>query len=585
MKHGVRQMVTDLSWKVGGEQGEGIESTGEIFSLSLFRLGYHVSTYRHFMSLIKGGHTNYKVRVTSDERSHHGDDLHILIAFDQMTIDYNFHELSDGAVLIYDAAIKNATVPEGKNVHAIAIPLTAIAKESGSPIMKNMVAIGAIAAVLRLKPADFQSYLEDKFSSKGTSIVESNMVAMQRGFDFYMENNPVHLELPPRPAKIDHNRLFISGNQATSLGAIAAGCRVNAQYPITPATEVMYGFVKYFPQLGGAVVQVEDEIAAVNFVIGASYAGSRAITATSGPGVSLMLEAIGLAGISETGIVIVDVQRSGPSTGLPTKTEQSDVNSNMYGSHGEIPRIVLTPRNVSECFYFTAEAFNLAEKYQCPVIVATDLYMGMNSQTISGLDLSRVHHERGKLVTDEYLASLEKGEFHRFADVEDGISPRALPGQKNGRHVAMGNEHDEVGLEIEDQAMRIQQMNKRARKLKNFKGIEGAAYTGPENPEVLVVGFGSTVGVIDEAVAKLKGEGVNVGHLQVARLLPFPTEEIAPLLNKARKVVVTEINSTGQLAQQIKQYVGGHDKIENCLKYDGDPFTVKEIFNRIKEVI
>lgn len=576
-------MIKDLGWKVGGAQGEGIDSTQDIFALSLFRLGYYVSTYRHFMSLIKGGHTNGKVRITSDITGHHGDDLHILLAFDQETINHNFHELIDGAVLIYDTAIKDAQVPENDKVHICPVPLTEMAKEAGSPIMKNMVSMGVTAAIIGLTPDDFRSVVVDKFGGKGDEIVDSNIAAIQKGFDFAKENFTATLELPARP-EVKSERLYISGNDAVSLGAIAGGCRLLAQYPITPATEVMYQMIKKFPQFGGTVVQAEDEIAAVMMAIGGNYTGVRSMTATSGPGLSLMMEALGLAGISETPLVIIDVMRAGPSTGLPTKTEQSDVLTMMYGSHGEIPRIVLTPRNVEECFFFTMEAFNLAEKYQCPVIVATDLYMGMNKQTVESIDFDKFNINRGKLISDEQLAELEKGAFKRFdVTAEDGVSFRSIPGQKNGRFVAMGNESDEVGVEMEEPEMRVLQMDKRAKKLANFSDLAGATYVGAENAELLLVDFGSMTGPQREVYEALAAEGVSVGQLSIARLLPFPTEEIKAYINNAKKVLVTEMNSHGQLKNQLKQFVGGdHNKYESCLKYSGDPFLVNEIYAKAK---
>ncbi|HEU4962740.1 MAG TPA: 2-oxoacid:acceptor oxidoreductase subunit alpha [Bacilli bacterium] len=577
-------MSKDLGWKVGGAQGEGIESTADIFALSMFRLGYYVATYRHFMSLIKGGHTNGKVRVTADKKGHHGDDLHILVAFDQETINHNFHELVEGSVLIYDTAIKNAEVPDNDHVTVVPAPLTDIAKECGSPIMKNMVSIGITAAIIGLSAEDFRSVLTDKFGSKGQEIVENNLVAMQRGFEFYNSNFGTRIDLPARP-EVVKDRLYISGNEATSLGALTAGCRFLAQYPITPATEVMYQIIANFPKLGGTVVQAEDEIAAVMMAIGGNYTGVRSMTATSGPGLSLMMEALGLAGISETPLVIIDVQRSGPSTGLPTKTEQSDALTLMYGSHGEIPRIILTPRNVEEVFRYTFEAFNLAEKYQTPVIVATDLYMGMNKMTIDAIDFDALKIDRGNLASDEYLEGLDKGAFKRFdVTAENGVSLRSFPGQKNGRFVAMGNEHDEVGVEMEETDLRVKQMDKRAKKLANFNDLEGATYAGADNAELVLVDFGSTSNIQREAFERLQAEGVSVGHLSISRLLPFPTEEVKPYLASAKKILVTELNSFGQLASQLKQFIGLHDKFESCLKYSGDPFLVEEIYAKAKEV-
>ncbi len=580
-------MIKEIGWKVGGEQGEGIDSTGEIFAWTMHRLGYYVFAYRHFMSRIKGGHTNYKIRVANRQVGHHGDDVHILVAFDQDTINYNWHELVDGAVVIADGTT-GELVPAKTNdkVHFFQIPLVGLAKEAGSAIMKNMVAVGVTAAVIGLKPEDFLAFIEEKFKKKGDQVVQSNLNAVRLGFNYYNEHfGNVHFSLPPQPAKTDEKHLYISGNEAIALGALAGGCRVLAAYPITPATEIMYAMVKYLPMYGGVVVQAEDEISAVNMALGANYAGTRSMTSTSGPGFSLMMETLGLSGISETPLVIVDVQRSGPSTGLPTKTEQSDLFEALYGSHGEFPRIVLAPTSVEECFQYGAAAFNLAEKYQCPVIIASDLYMGMSKGSVDGLDISAVSIDRGKLIHQDNLTGVQRGEFKRYQITEDGISPRAIPGLKGGKFIALGNEHDEFGIEMEDQTMRFEQMNKRARKLDQFNELVGATVDGPKDAQIAFVGFGSTKGIINEAKEALEAKGVRVSHIQISVLNPFPEELLRSYIEGAESVLVVELNSTGQLADLLKLHYGHQDHIESCLKYNGDPLTVKEILERVEEVI
>lgn len=578
-------MNGELGWKVGGEQGEGIDSTGEIFAWTLHRLGYYAFAYRHFMSRIKGGHTNYKIRITDRAVGHHGDDLHILVAFDQETVNVNWNELIAGGIVIADGESGKISPPQTGDVHFCSIPLTGLAKEAGSAIMKNMVAVGVTAAIVGLAPEEFLSVIEDRFKKKGQAVVDSNLSAVRVGYDYYNRHFSHHLQLPPRPAAIPPNHLYISGNEATALGALAAGCRVLAAYPITPATEIMYWLVKYLPEYGGVVIQAEDEIAAVNMALGANYAGTRAMTSTSGPGFSLMMETLGLAGISETPLVIVDVQRSGPSTGLPTKTEQSDLYEALYGSHGEIPRIVLTPTTIEECFRYAVEAFNLAETYQCPVILASDLYMGMSKGSIDTLDTSGVRIARGKLLKQSDLEGVSKGEFKRYQVVEDGISPRAIPGQKGGRFIALGNEHDEFGSEMEDQTMRVLQMDKRARKLASFHELSGVSASGPVDAQITLVGFGSTRGVIDEARAELEQADLRVAHVQVSVVAPFPADLIQPYLAGAKTVLVVEVNSRGQLADLLRLQLGYHDKIASCLKYDGDPLLVADIVKRAKEVI
>ncbi|MCY0902372.1 MAG: 2-oxoacid:acceptor oxidoreductase subunit alpha [Firmicutes bacterium] len=575
-------MSHQLGWKVGGEQGAGIDSTGEIFAWTMHRLGYYVFAYRHFMSRIKGGHTNYKIRVADAEITHHGDDLHILVAFDQETVNVNWNELVDGGIVIADGSLK---APDDARVQFCNIPLTGLAKEAGSAIMKNMVAVGVTAAIVGLTPEHFLPVIEERFAKKGQDVVDSNLSAVRKGFAHYNEHFAGHLALPDAPESVDPNHLYISGNEAVALGALAAGCRVLAQYPITPATEVMYSLVKYLPEYGGVVIQAEDEIAAVNMALGANYAGTRSMTCTSGPGFSLMMEALGLSGMSETPLVIVDVQRSGPSTGLPTKTEQSDLYEALYGSHGEFPRIVLAPTSVQECFSYAVLAFNLAERYQCPVILASDLYMGMSKGSTDLLDTTAVSIERGKLLADADLAGVTRGEFRRYAVTDDGVSPRAIPGQKGGRFIALGNEHDELGFEMEDQTMRNLQMDKRARKLTGYTGPNGVTAVGPASSALTLVGFGSTKGVIAEAREALLAEGLQVSHVQLGVLAPFPEDALKPYVEGAGRLLVVEVNSRGQLADQLRLHLGHHEKLDSCLKYDGDPLLIADIVKRAKEVL
>lgn len=576
-------MISQLSWKIGGQQGEGVESTDRIFSTALNRLGYYLYGYRHFSSRIKGGHTNNKIRISTMPIRAISDDLDILVAFDQESIDLNAHELRSGGVIVADAKF-DPTVPEGVDATLFAVPITAIAEELGTSLMKNMVASGASWALLGLPLEVFNKAVEEEFGRKGPAIVEKNIEAVKRGADFVLElaGGPIDsFKLGPADGK---EKLFMIGNDAIGLGAVAAGCRIMSAYPITPASEIMEYLIKKLPKFGGTVIQTEDEIAAITMAIGSNYAGVRTMTASAGPGLSLMMEAIGLAGMTETPVVIVDTQRGGPSTGLPTKQEQSDINALIYGTHGEIPKIVIAPSSIEECFYDTIEAFNLADKYQVPVILATDLQLSLGKQSCEMLDYNKIVIDRGYVVKD--IPDREDGSmFNRYAFTENGISPRVLPGEKNGIHHVTGVEHDEAGRPSESTINRKKMMDKRLRKLNKLQVTNPIHLQAPHaEPDILVIGMGSTGGTIDQARTRLDSDGIKTNHMTVRLLHPFPVEEVLPQIKKAKKVLVLENNATGQLANLIKQNIGYHDKIVNVLKYDGNPFLPSEVYNECKNV-
>ncbi|MFX3624697.1 MAG: 2-oxoacid:acceptor oxidoreductase subunit alpha [Ectobacillus sp.] len=577
-------MISQLSWKVGGQQGEGIESTGEIFSIALNRLGYYLYGYRHFSSRIKGGHTNNKIRVSTTEVRAISDDLDILVAFDQETIDVNFHELRPGGIVIADAKF-NPTIPQTTEASLYAVPFTDIATELGTSLMKNMVAVGASSALLGLDETVYLGVVEEIFGRKGQQVIEKNMEAIKRGSQYMKEQLGNQVNVMQLEKADGQKRLFMIGNDAIAFGALAGGARFMAAYPITPASEIMEYLIKKLPKVGGTVIQTEDEIAACTMAIGANYGGVRTLTASAGPGLSLMMEAIGLSGITETPLVIVDTQRGGPSTGLPTKQEQSDLMAMIYGTHGEIPKVVMAPSTAEEAFYDAIEAFNIAEEYQCPVILLTDLQLSLGKQTVEPLQYDKIQIRRGKLDLNPQPEIENKEYFKRYEVTEDGISPRVVPGTKNGIHHVTGVEHAETGKPSESPANRIAQMDKRMRKLENLKFNtpvhKNAKY---EDADLLLVGFNSTRGAIEEAMERLEQDGMKVNHAHVRLLHPFPTDELLPLVKSAKRVVVVENNATGQLANIMKMNLVGYgEKISSQLKYDGNPFLPKEIYNECKK--
>src|SRR3954454_25331049 len=577
-------MINQLSWKVGGQQGEGIESTGEIFAIALNRLGYYLYGYRHFSSRIKGGHTNNKIRVSTTEVRSISDDLDILVAFDQETIDLNYKELHSKGVILADAKF-TPKKPEDTESSMYAVPFTEIATELGTSLMKNMVAIGATSAVLDLDIQVFEVVVREIFGKKGDKVVAKNMDAIKAGYDYMKEKMDASVPTMVLEKADGKHRMYMIGNDAIALGALAGGCRFMAAYPITPASDIMEYLIKKLPAVGGTVIQTEDEIAACTMTIGASYGGIRALTASSGPGLSLKMEAIGLAGITETPLVIVDTQRGGPSTGLPTKQEQSDLMAMIYGTHGEIPKIVLAPSTVQEAFYDTAEAFNLAEEYQCPVIILSDLQLSLGKQTVEPLEFDKVEIRRGKLITKDLPEIENKGYFKRYEITEDGVSPRVIPGVKNGIHHVTGVEHDETGKPSESAVNRNLQMDKRFRKVEKVKFDTPVYKNSPhEEADLLIIGFNSTRGAIEEAMVRLEKDGMKVNHAHIRLIHPFPTDELLPLVRSAKKIAVVENNATGQLANIIKMNVGYNEKIKKILKYDGNPFLPHEVHTKCKEL-
>ena len=575
-------MRNQISWKVGGQQGEGIESTGEIFATAMNRKGYYLYGYRHFSSRIKGGHTNNKIRVSTSPVHAVSDDLDILVAFDQETIEVNHHEMRADSVIIADSKAK-PDKPEDCRAQMIDLPFTKTAKELGTTLMKNMVAVGATCALMDLETETFESLITAMFEKKGDKVVEMNIQALHEGYRLMQEQlETVEGDFQLTASQQDPH-LYMIGNDAIGLGAISAGSRFMAAYPITPASEIMEYMIENLPKVGGTVVQTEDEIAAANMAIGSNYGGVRGFTASAGPGLSLMMEAIGL---SETPFVIVNTQRGGPSTGLPTKQEQSDLMQMIYGTHGDIPKIVVAPTDAEDAFYLTMEAFNLAEIYQCPVIILSDLQLSLGKQTVEQLDYNAIDIQRGELIqSDIEREEGDKSYFRRYALTDSGVSPRPLPGLKGGIHHVTGVEHNQEGKTSEVAQNRQEQMEKRMRKTEHL--LINEPVSGQEmhdEADILYLGFISTKGAIQEGAERLEEQGIKVNHLQIRQLHPFPKDVVQEAVNKAKKVVVVEHNYQGQLSNILKMNVMVGDKLINQTKYDGTPFLPHEIEERGQQI-
>lgn len=578
-------MKSQISWKVGGQQGEGIESTGEIFATAMNRKGYFLYGYRHFSSRIKGGHTNNKIRVSTSPVHAISDDLDILIAFDQETIELNHHEMREDSIIIADAKAKPQK-PENCVAQLIELPFTSTAKELGTALMKNMVAIGATSALMDLNTSTFETLIDNMFSKKGNKVVDMNIQALNMGYDLMKQqvtnvNGDFTLENGS-----GHPHLYMIGNDAIGLGAIAAGSRFMSAYPITPASEIMEYMIANLPKVDGTVVQTEDEIAAATMAIGANYAGVRGFTASAGPGLSLMMESIGLSGMTETPLVIINTQRGGPSTGLPTKQEQSDLMQMIYGTHGDIPKIVVAPTDAEDAFYLTMEAFNLAEEYQCPVILLSDLQLSLGKQTVKTLDYNKIDIRRGEIIqSDIERAEDDKAYFKRYALTTSGVSPRPIPGVKGGIHHVTGVEHNEEGKPSEAPMNRQNQMEKRMRKTESLV-INNPVLLNEhdDKADILYVGFISTKGAIEEGAERLERQGVKVNTMHIRQLHPFPKDIVQQAINKASKVIVAEHNYQGQLSSILKMNTQVNDKLVNQTKYDGKPFLPYEIEEKGLEI-
>lgn len=569
----VKRLKKKLSIVIGGIQGEGIVSAGSHLIKILSRLGYYGFGSRKFSSRIKGGNAAMEITISTEKIMAVEDKIDIILAFDKDTIFLYKEVLKDDGIILYDNFL---SIEADSSCNMFPLPVTDIAKQFGTAIMKTTAAIGFLGRIIDLPSEVLEDYFSKRFVNKGESIQKGNMKVLEEALAY---EKTIHdkVKKPLEFPQIGIERPVMIGNEAIALGALMAGCRFMAAYPITPASEIMEYLGKMLPDYGGIMIQVEDEIAAMNMTIGAAYGGIRAMTATSGPGISLMMEGIGMAGMTEVPVVVVDCQRVGPSTGMPTKHEQSDLSTLYYGGHGDYPSIILTPSTVEECFEDTIKAFNLAEKYQCPVILISDLMLSLSPQTIEPLDYGIVEINRGSLIKEEELEKIEEGEYRRFLITENGISPRSIPGMKGGIHHVTTVEHNEKGLPTEDLSIRKRMVEKRLGKIKplhhekSIKLIENGSKT-------LYLAIGSTFGVLKEAV-ELTNSTVDFGTLRM--LKPLPIEELHTVFQRYEKVVILENNYSQQLTSIIRDKVGYHEKIEAFVKYDGSPFSIAEIIEKI----
>jgi 2-oxoglutarate/2-oxoacid ferredoxin oxidoreductase subunit alpha len=579
-------IVDTLLLRLGGESGtDNAISAGDVLTLSMARGGYQVHTFRTYPAEIKGGPVMFQLRVGVRPLPSLGDQLDLLLAFNEEAWDLHHEALRPDGVLIYDPGEHDS--PAGFAGTAYGVPLDRLARDLNLRKGKNLIALGALSALLSLDFQQLQATVKDKFGRR-PEFVESNRMALLAGYEWVKTNLPGEPPLRLAPPDPDHEpELVMSGNQALVAGALAAGCRFYAGYPITPATDILEEMARRLPGIGGTSLQTEDEIAAIGSVIGASIAGVKAMTATSGPGFSLMQEMLGLATMAEVPVVVINSMRAGPSTGMPTKMEQGDLNIALYGGHGEAPRIVLAARSVADCFYQAMQAFYLSETFQMPVILLTDQSLSHRTSTQPMPDPGLV-----PIVERIRPAPGHADGYRRYELTASGVSPMAVPGFDPLPFTATGLEHDEEGAPNYTPAMHTAQLDKRGKKFERAAealcGLEPplgcVTYGVPEEQaEVGVMTWGSTAGVVREAVESMAAEGYPVAALVPAVLNPLPSQRILEFAAHPRAIIVPEVNRTGQFAAWIKANTELHTVSLN--KYGGLPFTPADIRAKVMEFL
>jgi 2-oxoglutarate ferredoxin oxidoreductase subunit alpha len=567
--------VNDMNIRIGGEAGDGVESSGAGFCQALTRGGLYVFGLPDYYSRIRGGHNFYSVRVSDQPLHSHTEPVHLLLALTEETIPRHQAKMVEGGAIVYDSGqVQDLPLPV-PGVQLLPVPLSDIAEEkAGIALARNTVALGVAAGLTGFDLGPMESVVRQNFARKGQEVVDGNLAALEAGHEEgrkYAADYAFKLEriadAPPR--------MVLDGTQAFSLGALAGGCRFAAGYPMTPGSPVLHWMAAHSADYGVVLKHTEDEIAAINMAIGAAHMGARAVVPTSGGGFSLMVEALGLAGITETPVVIYNAQRPGPSTGLATRHEQGDMLFMLYASQGEFPRFLVAPGTHEECFVAGWRAFNLAEKYQTPALVLSDHYLAVAVRTLEmdTFDFDAVEIDRGELLSEAELDALDEA-YLRYRITESGVSPRAVPGHPNAVYVATGNEHEESGAVTEEPEVRTAQVEKRQRKLIGMaEEMSGPQRYGPDEAEVTFVCWGSTYGPLREAVDRLNAKQAGQANmLYFTDLWPFPVEAAQTAFDQARRLVAVEVNATAQLATLIRSQTGRRMD-GTILKYDGRAFT------------
>ena len=569
--------LADLSVMIGGQGGDGTLTVSDLLGRYFRKRGLYIYTSRNVLSRIRGGHADASVRASREPIAAVKAQVDVLVAFDREAVEIGRAELAPHGFIVYDSTTFHVDL-----ANAAGFPFaTLVGGPLGQPIFKNTAAYGALSVLFGFDPDLTREVIEERFKRRGAESLEKNLKALEIG-------RKAALEYPGVPNRFSvaegdaHDLILTTGNQAVALGFVVGGGRFFAGYPITPATEILEHLQRYLPAFGGVVRQAEDELASINMVIGAAYAGARVMTSTSGPGLSLMTEGIGHAGAAEIPVVVVDCQRVGPSTGEPTRMEQSDLSHLANLGHGEYPRFLLAPATPEDAFLLTVDALNLAEKWRLPVILLMDQALSQNTATSVRFDLSSVRVDRGKRLSAESAAKLVQ--YKGYEVTEDGVTAVAPPGTPGLWSEVTGNEHDEWGHVSVNPVNRARMMRKRMEKMvKAREELPPARLFGPADARVGILGFGNTSGPIREAMHLLDAKGIPTRYFQARTLYPVPVHELDPFLKSVDVAYVVEHNYTGQFARLVRENLPWHHaKLRSVLKYDGSTFRSPEIVNAVK---
>jgi 2-oxoglutarate/2-oxoacid ferredoxin oxidoreductase subunit alpha len=571
---------------IGGAAGQGVATPGDIFAKIFSRRGLHLNAYNAYQSIIRGGHTFLTIRTGPERVSNMGDRVDLLIPLNQDAMNRHLGLLTDGAACIYNADTITPGVP-AKGALLCPLPVSKLADITRNKVAQNTLAVGAGLSMMGIGFQSLEEVLTEQFKKKGDAVVSENVGIARAGYDYAT----AHFEPFPWPLPMTNYRYAVlSGNIAMAMGGAAAGVKFYCAYPMSPSTGVLHWMAAHARKAGIMVRQVEDEIGVVNMAIGAAHAGVRSMCATSGGGFALMSEGLGLSAMMETPVVVIDCQRAGPSTGVPTKTEQGDLWQILGAAFGDYPRVIAAPLDIGDCFKIIPEIFNIADRFQCPGIVLCDLLLSEGRLSVDPKDLDFAPVvDRGELITSAPSTSGSSGDevYKRYKITASGISPRAVPGVPGYAHTAASDEHDEDGVLISDEftnpTKRRNMMEKRMRKV---TGIEAAVpppvLSGPRDADITLIGWGSTKGVIEEACEILTEQGISANHLQIRWLVPLHGDAILNILKDSRHTIIVENNYSGQFARYLRSetsYVpNGYIR-----KYDGEPFMPHHIVDAVKE--